>query len=205
MFYTGLITTDDLARDAVSSLDVMNMVEAAEQAIIDVTQQIETYLGRKLIVHKTRQAVPEATWRDDEVLTGKVWWWADEWPVVETITPNLETHPDSSRVQLAEANREAGTYEYFAGYRRQDQKLSDLQEEPELSSLSVLPEVLPADISRVAVELVLYTLHQARGGTYGRGSVAQEVGSSTMTVERADTRFVGRTLSRINRYRRVAC
>lgn len=228
MSYTDLLTYEDFARDALQGVELDGMGSAVEQAITDATVQIESYLKRKLIVRKHTQALTLADWkankyepygsagsvnytgpgddRNDHTLrrtgrhTDTMIAQADEWPVVQAETTGLSVGPKPHLLKTNDEDADAGTFEYFAGYRRQDQDLSALQ--AELSDLTTLPDVLPPDIRRCAFALATYELVRAAEGTIGRRRV-QTSGPVSITVDSADRGFPERELKRIDNYRKV--
>lgn len=213
MEYTDLLTFEQLRSGALSSIDNLTSIGLqAEDAIADVTQIIEDYLDRDLIVRKHTLLHEDIDYRYDTAVstdaTSNYSFYTNQWPVVEveSVTPSgftLEIHPDGRRLytDFDGDTQPIRQVEYFAGYRRADQSLSDLQND--LPDLGTEPEKLPRTIRQVATRLTVHFLKEMESNVLGSRTV-QTTGPVTVTVEGADTSFVTRELRRLNRYRRLA-
>lgn len=191
--YTDLLTPDELKVDALSSLgiDITDKTtvsglggsyqDAAILTIRDVTEAIESYLDRKLIVRKHKIDIRSHKWADNDALD-EMQYYPPEWPVVQIETSGVEISNDSERF-LSDTKKDE--VEFYAGYKRRDQTLSNLQDE--LSDLDETPEDLPYDIRRVAVRLVLYELTQVKQGTVATSSVTKTAGNATSEITKART------------------
>ena len=206
MAYTDLISLFELDRDALESLDVLDIMPAAEGAIADVTRRIESYLDRELIVRKHTQAVTRWEWvanqyEANDVVDRTMLTFADHWPVLEAVTTGLEVGPKADRLKIDTDDAEAGTYTYFAGYKRADQTLSGLQDESDLSNLSVTPDDLPTDIRRVAVRLTLHELGVIDEQLLGKRRI-EASGPVSVTVDAEDPGFERRELRKLDVHKR---
>lgn len=197
----ALITTDELERDALESLTdpAVPLGDIGVQVIRDATKLIESYLDRTIIVRKVAQGVDKSGWipyvgsTDADVAV-----YAREWPVVETITSNIDPGRNSRR--LVRGSEKTDEFEYFAGYKRQDQTQSGLSSDvSELSNLTEAPPDLPDQYRRVCLELCLEALQSAEDATLGSGRRQQQIGDGNMiTVDAVDTGFVNRTLGKLD-------
>lgn len=213
--YTALVTAPEVIADALQSttLSEWDDNDAVVRAIEDVTSVIEERVGRDLIVREQTLRFYQNQWRTDEryiaqeALDLTYVAFAEQWPVVEI----LEVDGDSSKaasMQIFDGGRKIGyesstvIYQHpayvkvYAGYRRRDQTLTDLQ--AALANLTALPPQLPGKIRKAAVELALHRLFAAESKQFGTGRRMQQVGSGNMvTVESVDAGFEERVLSQL--------
>lgn len=214
--YTDLITPDELKVDALSSLgiDVTDAAtvsglggsykDAAIMAIRDVTDEIEAYLDRKLIVRKYDIDIPAYKWAENEPLD-KMEYYPPNWPVVQVVTSGVSISNDSERL-LSGAKKDE--VEYYGGYKRREQTVgddgtNDLDSEAGLSGLTETPDDLPGAIRRVATRLVMYELMQVKQGTIATASVTKTAGNATAEITRARTDVYEEELAKLHSYRRV--
>ena len=211
--YTALLTAAETVRDAVDStaLKAGTDDDVIHQAVIDLTDLVETYLDRTLIVRLCTQFVCAYEW---ERLPGdpsnRYVAWARQWPLVEITDPaEVSIHP-ARKTQFITDSPGDKEISYFAGFRRADQDLAVLQaatdpDDPALTplaDLTVLPPLLPGAIRGVCLELVLHRLFQAEGKQFGTGQTRQQIGSGQMvTVQATDRGFVERVLKRLSTHR----
>jgi len=216
MPYTDLITITDVTEantlgamiDRLSSdADVQREVE---RIITHVTEWMEADLGRRFIVQETRQGIARHEWSRDEyqdttTVETQYVTWADEQPVVQVTAPTgVSTSFDGRKLVRDEAT--PGVTIYFAGYKRADQTLVDLQSE--FPDLTETPDVLPALVKDTAIELVTILTKEMQQGRLGERSVERDVGTQTVRVDGLDTAQVDRIMSRLragyNRFQMLA-
>lgn len=205
--YTDLITRQQLIRDADKSEDLFDggSLTSDEETLIDesirdATNDIERYLDRTVIVRKVDQGINRSKWRHD---TGqadtKYVAWAREWPLVQVETSNVKRNRNLRKLERSSPTTEVVTY--FAGYHREGQSLSDLQNE--LPNLSTLPDRLPGAIRRVALVLSLHYILRARSGNLGVGdTITQTVGPQQVQIN-TTRRFVDDQLHKLSQFRRM--
>ena len=122
--YYDLITTEELERDSLeslSNLDLQTNVEEFEAIVGDVTDTIDSYLDRGLIVKPYTKRYKYEDWKWD-YSQDRFYAWAHEWPVVQiTSTTSSFTLSDDKRRLFSLTPVYAEDISYFAGYRRADQ------------------------------------------------------------------------------------
>lgn len=179
--FDALITVDELQEATFGSysIDLANNYNAAvSRKIENVSALIEQYLDRKLIVSK-HTVFPYWTERDnDDYQFAYV---VKEYPIVEIVTSDVNKIDD---LRIG-ANNKIDEVEYYAGYKREDQTLSDLQ--AEFSGLSNTPKNLHPAIKEVAIALTLYEINRAMNRAYGYGTRTTTNGQmSTEIVKERD-------------------
>lgn len=207
--YTDLLIPAELKVDALRSLDI-DVTDATQQsdmggsyqdaailAIRDVTEAIESYLDRKLMVRKWDVDIQRWQWEENKAL-GKVQHLPGHWPVVQVETAGVTISNDGVRLLAGDRKDEA---ELYAGYKRRDQALADLQ--GELPALTETPDELPYDIRRVAMRLVMYELTQALQNTYAVSSVTKTAGGATAEITKARADVYAEELARLSTHRRL--
>lgn len=216
--YTALVTVDQVRKAMLGSGgkladqladDTSEEYEACEAVILDVTDDIERYLHRKLIVRHHTFVYRDTDWKarlgyrnaDGHTLFSA---WARQWPVVEVVDVDTDasfavdvTIQDSSNGgQLLSYGPESllitdPPYQLrgFAGFRRQDHvDLATLLADEgadDLATLTVLPPLLPGKIRRTALRLVISELRQQVEGVVGVASRSKRI--DNMTVESRTT------------------
>ena len=214
--YPALLTATEVVRDAVDSTTLKSPAsnDVIHQAVIDLTDLVETYLDRTLIVRLCTQFVCAYEWeRVPGDPSNRYVAWARQWPLVEITGPDeVSIHP-ARKTQFITDSPGDMEISYFAGYRRADQDLTALQaatdpDDPALTplaGLAVLPPLLPGAIRGACLELVLHRLFQAEGKQFGTGQTRQQIGSGQMaTVQATDRGFVERVLKRLSTHRHLA-
>lgn len=210
MAYRDLITFDRLQQANTGKVvpDLSAIQDEAESVIEGVSEYIRSRLQRVLIVEVVTQRVAPYQWREDETQRGsQVWTYADEQPIVQVEDDTAEKQT-SRRVTAPRA--QAGSIDYYAGFRRPDQVLSSPQSgetllptvsaDPHMDPLSTLPPTLPAVITEVAIDLTLHLLDR-RGDELGRRTTRQ-IGGQEVVVEGADPGFIQQEMSRLSAYDR---
>lgn len=205
--FSDILTRDQLIRDAdksealFESYSLSSEEEALiDEAIRDATSDIERYLDRSVVVRKVDQGFNRYDWRYDRKQDAdKYWAWAEQWPLVEVSTSNVSIQSRSDR-KLERDKQKTEVVTYFAGYRREGQSLSDLQNQ--WSNLSTEPNRLPGAIRRVGLVIALHYILRARSGDLGFDTVTQTVGPQQVEV-RTDRGFVDNQLKRLQRFRRA--
>jgi hypothetical protein len=192
-----ILTPTDVENAALASSTAAEEDKVAVQQVIrDVQGTIESYLDRPLMPEKHTQRVTRHDWTRHRRDSGHYWTvWADVQPALEVQSPSDVELEDAEHFRTdAPQGYDIG---YVAGWRRSDQSAGDFG-----LSLSEDPPVLPGDIQRVALQLVLFHLNEAEQGA-GMGSTEQAIGSAgTVTISGMDSGFVSRKLSRLDSYKR---
>lgn len=206
--YSDILTRDQLIRDADKSealFDSAGSLTSDEETLIDeairdATSDVERYLDRYVVVHKVDQGFNAYDWRyDRKQHADKYWAWAEEWPIVEVSTSNVSIQSRNSR-KLERDKQKTEVVTYFAGFRREGQTLSDLQNQ--WGNLSTKPSRLPGAIRRVGLVIALHYILRARSGDLGFDTITQTVGPQQVEV-RTDRGFVDNQLSRLEGFRRA--
>jgi hypothetical protein len=204
--YYDLITTEELERDSLeslSNLDLQTNVEEFEAIVGDVTDTIDSYLDRGLIVKPYTKRYKYEDWKWD-YSQDRFYAWAHEWPVVQiTSTTSSFTLSDDKRRLFSESPVYAEDISYFAGYRRADQSLSDLQAVDGLSALTTLPALLPRDIRRAAIKLAVFEIQIMITGMTTRMDRTQRIAGGNIDLRAPITDQRPVILNQIRRYRRM--
>lgn len=192
-----ILTPTDVENAALASSTAAQEDKVAVQRVIrDVQGTIESYLDRPLMPGKHTQRVTRHDWTRHRRDSGHYWTvWADVQPALEVQSPTDVELEDAEHFRTDAP--QGYDVSYVAGWRRSDQSAGDF-------GLSLLenPPVLPGDIQRVALQLVLFHLNEAEQGA-GTGSTEQAIGSAgTVTISGMDSGFVSRKLSRLDSYKR---
>lgn len=219
--YTALITPAALQGRALDSL-ALNLStdsngdpvdpegwEAAVLAIEDAGGALQDALGRsQLIARKVEEYFPARLWQPG-VKPGRYYVWTGAWPAFEVedtaeVDYSVEAArgADASLRRLFAPVRSDAEVTYYAGYRRKDQTLEDVQ--AEVPGVTKEPPVLPAAIRAACVELVLHRLFQAENKQYGTGQTRQNIGGQNVTVSSTDTEFTRRTLKRLHSHKKLS-
>jgi len=215
-----LITFAEVEGEALGSLPTVNgpktLQEVTEKAIEYATRQIEEYLQRRLIVRpRTDLGRNVDLTFDYDVSTDDTSYYSfytGDWPVLEPIEVfpddyTLQVHPDERRFYTEFDNFDYAIrrVRYFAGYRRSEQTLSDLQAVSELSDLSTEPPELPEDIRSTCLRITVHRLKAMKGEGLGLGERSFNVGAGqTVTASQVDPQFVQRELEALDKHRSVA-
>lgn len=209
MAHFDIITPDEIKRDAINSLsiDVTDATsvsgidgsykEVAEQLITDTSRLIDSYLNKRVIVDRYQPDIYSDLWEYDS-RKGKYFYYAT-YPVVQVDTTGCTISNDKLRILSGEVENEL---DYYAGYKRSDQTLSDLQSQ--FASLTGTPDNLPDDIRRVCQKIVMFELDMAINNTYAQSSRTQTMGNATSEITRLQTDFVESELGKLYRYKQLA-
>lgn len=225
--YKALIT---LAEFRANILDASSVAEdsshdaAVEDVIENVTERIENYLRRRLIVRRHYEYYDYLYWRTDysqSQASDTVYSaYLSQWPVVKVndVNPaavaNPSIHQDTRRIHTTATNLGLGDngieqVDYFAGYRRADHtNLATLQADEGASDLADMDDTafgltleLPWDIRQVCTRLVLYEIAHTASGKVGIGPGIQEIATSTFTQGAVPVDFVEQELRRLDHHR----
>jgi hypothetical protein len=196
MSYNDLVTYEEVKSRAMESDRSIDEEQAAVVGVISsVSASVESYLNRTLIATAHTQEVYLEQWQEERI-DDTYSAWAEQWPVTEVQTTGYEGEPrkiygDADDVRV----------DYIAGFRREDQALSDVQQE--VPAATVEPEPLPGDIADVTIRLVLYYVGETADATLGIGQKEQAVGTgNALTVRGRDPAFVAREMGRLDTYKR---
>ena len=209
--YSALITADDLAAEAQSAysfdLTDANTLTTAEAIIQEVTAEIEGAAGlnRNLIVRQYTHYFTYKEWDYDQA-SDVYFVQAPQWPIVEIDTSGFSS-ATSKHAWQNEANlitytsRYSGSVNYYAGYKRSEQSLSDLQ--TPLPNLGTAAGDLPYDIRNVAINGTLMLLAERRQGP-GQRTKVMNPAVQTTTVQEPIIDYVRRLIkTRLYHHRRL--
>lgn len=172
--------------------------------INSVTTMIDGHLDRQLFVHPFTRYFEAFEWEDSPHPSYSFELYADEWPFIEATDSNtVFAGPARPGMQKLYTNIRLESLAGFRGYRRSDQSLADLQGLTGLASLTVLPELFPADIRDVALAICLHIIEQRMKGAYSGQRTTQTVGNQTFTIEASSQQFIESQLARLHRYSKV--
>jgi hypothetical protein len=169
--YSDLITTSEFELESEDFADFdladTGTLAALGAIISDVTAIIEGHLDRRLIVRPYTIYANYEDWTYDPARA--LWWmYAPQWPAVEVDTAGVTIGRSMNARETGDillyASRYQGAIVYYAGYRRSDQDLTELQAESGLSTLGTLPDALPYDLRSAAIEACMYKLYERRHG-----------------------------------------
>lgn len=214
--YTDLLTVDELKVDALNALNIDvtdsstvsgmggSYKDAAILAIRDVTDQIQRYLDRKLIVRKWDIDIPSYKWAYNASLE-KDQYYPPQYPIVQVDTSGVTISNDSVRLLAATEKKEVV---YYAGYKRRDQTVGGGSNDIDtaangLDGLTGTPDDLPHNIRRVAFRLVMYELTMALQNTYATASTTKTTGQMTSEITKARTDVYEQELSKLHSHRRI--
>lgn len=191
---------DALATEPGSGDDQFNIDvwDGAVLAIVDVTDRIERYLNRHLIVrppHAQRFRMDveyfDQDWREQsgyETASGAPLSlaYSREWPLLQ-VTAVDQAATYNSFIQFVDKrkrfafnleNLDGYPYmiQYYAGYKRRDQALADLQAaDPDLAALTEEPEDLPGLIRRVAIRLTVAEIREELTAIVGLSRITKRI------------------------------
>lgn len=215
--YTALLDRAQFVRDSVNSL-LINPTEkkaAIDQALLDMTDLIESRIDRLFIVREYVEIITFDCWSRIPGDATKLRWHApaEDYPLVQILSPSTVTiSPFSKKRQRFMIDTpENVEVKYFAGYRRGGLTLANLQvaKDPDdnaltpLTLLTVLPLVVPAGLSGGCMELSLGRVNQAAAKTFGTGSARQQIGDNFTTIQSKDKQFVEDIIDRLVGYRKT--
>ena len=209
--YDALVTVDEVQRASLDSLEAsfedIEVLNETESVIHAVTERINGYMGRKLIVHQYIARYDDLYWQVDWSLDQEtdtyVAAYTTEWPIVEvdSVTPTTASNPTihASKRQLVTTLSNAvtpiRTVTTFAGYRRADhtsvavlKAATNLEGTAVCANCDTLPMLLPKDIQEVAMEMVLSRLNYRLTGLYGMRNLTFQAGVNPITVAGGDMR-----------------
>lgn len=206
MAYDDLLTVGEVIQSSLSSSSAVEDEPGVVQSSIqDVQGMIESYLRQPVMIHKRTQGVLAHEWMSDELPDDHRWRiWAEARPVVEIDSPS-EVSIRYDNEQLVRDQAENGTIDYFAGWKRSDQALSNLPtgSNEALDGLTTEPPTLPQDIRKAAIKLVLFDMGELVHDT-GFTETTTNTPGGTMTIRGPEQGFEDRQLSNLSTYRRPA-
>lgn len=229
MLFTDLVTVDQVVDASANSIDASFKTDATKKATMQeiiegVTSLIEKYLNRVLIVRKhfvefTNEtkyiSFAEGIWRRNPV--------KDNQQVITRQWPNIQIVVPATSITIAKRDKEkrileassalTGENEIFQGYRRADQVLSGAvspqtnlptQVGEELEGLTVLPDLLPSDITLVAINLCIGVMLKRLPGLVGIKRRSQHVGlQDEVKTDTLNEKSVQQELSLINNHKYI--
>lgn len=217
-----IVTRDQFADDLLSALgntmsDKLadpNVQQAVDRILSSVTDDIEGYLHRGVMVEHQRLNVEAGHW---DLVDERYEFVCPIWPVVQVVSPANITIERRGRV-LKSDSAYAGEINLFVGWRNRQfvdvnalvNAIDDVTDEDpffdvdDYEDLSALPPAIPDDIVSVAINLAILQLenqvHQLVGETVRVTNIAQ----ARVTTSRRDRQAKMNQLESIKRYRRRA-
>jgi len=168
---TSLVLLTNVSTEFQSSSEVSftdaDTITTVEAIIQDITGMIEgghVGIDRRVIVRQYTQYTKREDWTWD-ASRDKYVTRSEQWPIVEIDTSGITSDVSDEQTEanlFLSASRHQAAITYYAGYRRSEQTLADLQ--TILPSLSVLPGKMPNEIRGAAIEGVIYKLFERRHG-----------------------------------------
>ena len=192
--------TVDLTDEASqTSLDGRSYKEVTEDVINDVSSQIQQELGRNLIVKKHSERVHESRWEE----TGsKFLLYTPQRPLIKAEDGNGNSLDVTETAIQVDSIPEEVTY--WAGYRRKDQSLEDIQEiddsitQEEYDSIEILPHV----VRRETVKLCIYELKIVLSNLIGFSVLTKQSGGVESNIQRREDQFHS-TMQRLATFRNL--
>ena len=189
---TSLVTLDRLAAlhpDAPHlALDSEAGRARAEAALAAASEGVERHLDRTLRIGLVLQTAEQ--WECPDTFAG-------DWPVVQIVGGAASV---SGRGKDMLKGITADEVSYFAGYRRHGETLGQLQ--ATLPQLLTLPDVLPALIESVVIDLAVHDLQQKAQGAAERRVI--QMGAGTIETDKVRAGYRAEQLDRLQSYRRVS-
>jgi hypothetical protein len=180
-----IISTTYFIQQMQGSIQGVQDNDALTQAIMDVTAQIESYLGRKVSIQKYSESIK--SYRVDE---GKYL------PIYRPVVYAYEHGTNGVQIFAEE-----GGVEYLSGWLMAGESEEDIIDRFDLAyDTELLALVPPADMQRVALKLTAYELTSSAQNNYGRASKTVVTGGTTATIERQDSDFVDREFAKLIKY-----
>lgn len=231
MAYTDLITFERLLSANSGAVDALaDIQDEAQDVITGVTSHIESYLQRPIIVRPYAQTVRRHHWERLDGLdtvrghgiahggTREYGVYADAQPVIEVnSTGGAVGSVENTRSRFLNGQKKQVEVLYFAGWKRPDQILTDVDEEGAplppgiardaltrqigLEDLTVDPPIVPAVMQEVCINLCLHALAE-RDRNLGTRTT-RVIGGQNTTVEGVDPTFLSRQLSKLDSYQRT--
>lgn len=218
--YTALVSPNDLLNvDGISKIR-LPLVGPAQEGLYsimsDVSRQIETSdmgVGRFLAVRKHTFRIRRDLWYWDEE-EGAYVAYARQWPVVQVLTSGVEilvAPDDKEGASMLKASSPVYKVDVVTGYRREDQDIEiddpnnqgylPTGSEEALEGLTEQPPVLPGDIRRVALNLVIFNLNVIQNNLIGLSNKEVDFGRANVKIERADNKYVEGQLQQLSPYK----
>lgn len=168
---TSLVLLTNVSTEFQSSSEVSftdaDTITTIEAIIQDVTGMIEggvIGIDRRVVVRKYTQYTKREDWRWDPA-RDKYVTRSEQWPIVQIDTSSITAGATDEQTEdniFLSASRRQDAIVYYAGYKRSEQSLANLQ--TILPSLSVLPSTMPFEVRGAAIEGVIYKLFERRHG-----------------------------------------
>lgn len=206
--YTALITASEVETAAMSNFSEVDFTgsdqDHVEDIIEDVTDSIEQYLDRRVIVRKYKdQPVPAWRWNYDEIREDYVHMPPNR-PIVQVETDGVSVGTDEhgEDVYLLSGNTQEEEVTFYAGYKRGGQTLSDLQSAID-DTLDTTPDDIPGAIRRAALKLVLYEIDLELQAMHAKSSRDVNNAGSLITLNQPRTDVYEQELDKIAQYRNL--
>jgi len=183
-----------------------DFAEEGRLGISSASRRVKDYLTRELIVDKQIIFLARRDWKEPDRTPNQDYTYrlayprVRDWPVHSTTEDTIIV--DERKV--FSSTRNLNQIEYIAGYRREDQELTDFPQyiQDEFSNKSDIP-VLPATITDVVNNIAVHNAVLKISGLIGKSISEQQVGDFNTTVRREQARseYPKQQLKRIQSHR----
>lgn len=209
--YSALLIANDISLESESSFNFdlgdAGTLAAVEGIIQEVTAMLEgaAGLGRNLIVRQYTHYFQREDWDWDEA-RDVYYVYAPQWPVVEIDTSGFSAATSMLSWQneanlITYTSRFSGSVNYYAGYKRSEQSLSDLQ--TPMPNLGTAPSDLPYDIRSVAINAVMMLFMERRMGP-GQRTRTLNAAVQTTTIQEPILDYIRRIVKdRLYHHRKI--
>ena len=217
--FKSLVTFDDMTgfimeSDAGSVLSEKVYKDGASfdsqgiSSLRQASQRVKSYLNRTLLADRYNPLLARSDWKAVKRTPGNGYRYqlnlnlVPDWPVLK-ITENIKTHGDR---KLFAKDNTFNSIEFWAGYRRKDQDLSNYPSEINNNLTESEVPVLPQIIADVTMRIALHRAFRQLKGLIGISRIKQMFGdfSGESQKDDASDRYATRQLKRINHYRFLA-
>jgi len=174
--------------------------------ISSASRRVKDYLTRELIVDKQLIFLARRDWREPDRIPNQDYTYRLAYPRIRD-WPVHSTKQDTVIIgerKVFSPTRNLDQIEYIAGYRREDQTLTDFPQyiQDEFDNESDIP-VLPATITDVVNNIAVHNAVLKISGLIGKSVSEQQVGDFNTTVRREQARseYPKQQLKRIQSHR----
>lgn len=199
----NMITIQELKTTASGSLDIdltdqtinsaigVSYADLSQQAIDDATSEIESYLDKKILISKHTEFILSDDWYYNEA--------REKYEHIPNNYPIVQSDTEFDGIYLVTSEKKSQV-EYYAGYRKTDQQLSDLQED--LPDLTNLPDPVPSVIRSVCANIALFRIIEGYDRLTAYGSMEKNQGGVNTTISK-DVMNPERQLTRLEGWQRL--
>ena len=189
--YSALLLAQDVDDEGefafpfdITNTETLATVEAIIQEVTGIMEGAAG-LSRNLVVREYTHYFQYSDWEYDNGRE-KYYVYAPQWPIVEIDTSGFTAGTSRDAWQneqnlILYTSRFSGAINYYAGYKRSEQILTDIQSE--LPNLGTLPDDIPYDIRNVAMNAVLNLFAERRFGPGQRSRILNPAVNTTTIQE----------------------